>query len=237
MPNFTFCRRGREHETITFLFFSWTLIQSFRIQLQKNCQRLTNYTKWNKRHKLWSSTNSLFKWLFKWRCCLRFRLCCREGGERKNQTAGGRGAMERGKRAFFALSTERLICFKSSGRPSAEERAWPWNMYIAGCSRYLLGFLWPHINYLKCRTLLWRLCIALALLSSRKSLRDYSKSTYQRTNVHSRDSLELRSIEKSGFRFWNPDFGFYNRTRVPLPIPRGRYPINHRCNIYRYKSL
>ena len=35
VPNFTFCR-GREHKTTTFVFFSWTLIQSFRIQLQKN---------------------------------------------------------------------------------------------------------------------------------------------------------------------------------------------------------
>jgi len=146
--------------------------------------------------------------------------------------------MERAKKAFFALSTARLICFKSSARASAEERAWPCDMYIAGGSRYLLGFFWPHINHLKCRTLLWRLCIALALLSSRKSLRDYLKSTYQRTNVHSRDSLELLSIGKSGFRFWNPDFGsVYNLTRVPLPLPRGRYPINHRCNIYRCKSL
>ena len=35
VPIFTFCR-GREHKTTTFLFFSWTLIQSFRTQLQKN---------------------------------------------------------------------------------------------------------------------------------------------------------------------------------------------------------
>ena len=33
--NFMF-RRGREHKTTTFFFFSWTLIQSFRIQLQKD---------------------------------------------------------------------------------------------------------------------------------------------------------------------------------------------------------
>ena len=33
--NFTFCR-GREHTTTTFFFFSWTVIQSFRIQLQNN---------------------------------------------------------------------------------------------------------------------------------------------------------------------------------------------------------
>ena len=35
MPNFTFCR-GSEHKTTTFFFFSWTLIQPFTIQLQKN---------------------------------------------------------------------------------------------------------------------------------------------------------------------------------------------------------
>ena len=35
LRNFTFCR-GREQKTTTFFFFSWTLMQSFRIQLQKN---------------------------------------------------------------------------------------------------------------------------------------------------------------------------------------------------------
>ena len=49
----------------TFLFFSWTLIQSFRIQLQKICQHLTNKTSWNKRGKVWSSAKSLFKWRFR----------------------------------------------------------------------------------------------------------------------------------------------------------------------------
>ena len=34
VPNFAFCR-GREQKTTTFFFFSGTLIQSFRIQLQK----------------------------------------------------------------------------------------------------------------------------------------------------------------------------------------------------------
>ena len=33
LPNFIFCG-GHEHKKTTFLFFSWTLIQSFRIQLQ-----------------------------------------------------------------------------------------------------------------------------------------------------------------------------------------------------------
>ena len=35
VPNSTFCR-GQEHKTTIFFFFYWTLIQSFRIQLQKN---------------------------------------------------------------------------------------------------------------------------------------------------------------------------------------------------------
>ena len=33
VPNFTFCR-GQEHKTTTLFFFSWTLIKSFRIELQ-----------------------------------------------------------------------------------------------------------------------------------------------------------------------------------------------------------
>ena len=49
--------------------------------------------------------------------------------------------MERAeKRAFFALSIARLICFKTPARASAKERAWQYKMYIAGGSRYLLAF-------------------------------------------------------------------------------------------------
>ena len=36
-----FCR-GREYLTTNFFFSSWTLTQSFRIQLHKNCQHLKN---------------------------------------------------------------------------------------------------------------------------------------------------------------------------------------------------
>ena len=32
---------------------------------KKSCQHLTNYTRWNKRDKVWSSANSLFKWRFR----------------------------------------------------------------------------------------------------------------------------------------------------------------------------
>ena len=35
LPNFTFCR-GQDQKKTAFFFFSWTLMQSFRIQLQKN---------------------------------------------------------------------------------------------------------------------------------------------------------------------------------------------------------
>ena len=52
--------------------FSWTLILSFRIQLQKNLPTFYELTRWNKRDKVWSSANSLFKWRF--RC--RRRRCC-----------------------------------------------------------------------------------------------------------------------------------------------------------------
>jgi len=71
-PNFTFCR-GRERRQRLLFFFSWTLIQSSRIQLQKICQHLTNWTSWNTHDKVWSGTNSLFKWSFRRRrrrCCL-----------------------------------------------------------------------------------------------------------------------------------------------------------------------
>ena len=62
-PNFTFWR-GRKEKKTTFFFFSWTSLQSLRIQLQKKNQHLTNWKRWKKRGKVWSSANSLFKWRF-----------------------------------------------------------------------------------------------------------------------------------------------------------------------------
>ena len=70
VPDFTFCR-GREHKTTTFLFFSWTLIQSFRIQLQKNLPTFGELNK-NKGDKVRGSANSLLKWRFRSR---RSRWC------------------------------------------------------------------------------------------------------------------------------------------------------------------
>ena len=79
-PNFTFYG-GREEKKTTFFFFSWTLIQSFRVQVQKNLPTFDkNWTRWSKREKVWSSANALFKWLFRSRrrrCCwkLPYKLC------------------------------------------------------------------------------------------------------------------------------------------------------------------
>ena len=41
---------------------------------EKNCQHLTNLTRWNKCDKVWSSATSLFKWRFRSR--RRRRRCC-----------------------------------------------------------------------------------------------------------------------------------------------------------------
>lgn len=53
-----------------FFFLSWTLIHSSLLEFnsRKNCQHLTNWTRWDKRDKVWSSANSLFKWHFLSRC-------------------------------------------------------------------------------------------------------------------------------------------------------------------------
>ena len=67
LSNFTFFG-GREHKTTSFFFFSWTLMQYFRIQLQKN---LPTFDEMN--DKVWSSETSLFKWRIRGRrrrCCL-----------------------------------------------------------------------------------------------------------------------------------------------------------------------
>ena len=74
MHNFTFCG-GREHKTTTLFFFSWTLIHSLlEFNSRKHFQHLTNWTRWIKRDKVWSSATSLFKWRFRSRRC---RSCSR----------------------------------------------------------------------------------------------------------------------------------------------------------------
>ena len=71
MSNFLFCG-GREQKATTCFFFPWILLE---FNFSKNCQHLTNWTRWNKRYKVWGSVTSLFKWRFRsrgHRCCLRF---------------------------------------------------------------------------------------------------------------------------------------------------------------------
>ena len=101
MSNFTLCG-GHEHKTTTSFFFPWTSIQSFRLQSRRNWQYLTNWTRWNKHDKVWSSATSLFKWRFRnrlrrrekpcgrgclRRCCLNSllgTLRCEDGNGREN---------------------------------------------------------------------------------------------------------------------------------------------------------
>ena len=62
MPNFTFCRG---HENKTTINFSLLPNLNTVFYTRKICQHLTNWTRLNKRDKIWSSANSLFKWRFR----------------------------------------------------------------------------------------------------------------------------------------------------------------------------
>ena len=63
VPNFMFCG-GREHKTTTFVFFSWTSIRRLEFNSRQIRQHFVYWTSWNRRDKVWSSTNSIFKWVF-----------------------------------------------------------------------------------------------------------------------------------------------------------------------------
>ena len=70
MPNFTFfCRAWTQDNDLLFLFLNFDSLTEFNSR--NNCQHLTNWTRWNKRDKVWSSANALFKRRF--RSC---RRCC-----------------------------------------------------------------------------------------------------------------------------------------------------------------
>ena len=89
LPNLTFYG-GREHKTAIFFFFSWTSIQSIRIQLQKSSPLFVEL----KPGKVWSSANSLFKWRFssrRRRCCLSSLISIKRPGERAQR--GGETAL------------------------------------------------------------------------------------------------------------------------------------------------
>ena len=71
--NSRFVEGGNTRQPLSFSFPElWYSATEFNSK--KNCQRLTNQTGWNKRDKVWSSVNSLFRWRFRFRlrrrCCL-----------------------------------------------------------------------------------------------------------------------------------------------------------------------
>ena len=51
----------QDHDPL-FLFLNFDTVLEFNSR--KNCQHLMNWTRWNKRNKVWSSETSLFKWHF-----------------------------------------------------------------------------------------------------------------------------------------------------------------------------
>ena len=63
-PNFTF-RRGRQHKTTTYFSFPELWYSLLEFNSRKNCQHLTNWTRWNKRDNVWRSSNSHFEWRFR----------------------------------------------------------------------------------------------------------------------------------------------------------------------------
>ena len=68
--NSRFWTEGCKHKTTTFFFFSWTsLYGRLEFNSWKNCQLLTNSTRWNKRDKVWCSANSQVT--FSCSCCLK----------------------------------------------------------------------------------------------------------------------------------------------------------------------
>ena len=72
-----FDRWSRETKTLD------TRMSLLEFNSRKNCQHLTNWTRWNKRDKVWSSATSLFKWRFR----SRRRLCCLSSLKRERKTS------------------------------------------------------------------------------------------------------------------------------------------------------
>ena len=58
VPNFTFFG-GREQTKTIFFSFTWTSIQSFKIEIQKNLPKRIEGSRWNKRDKVSNSANFL----------------------------------------------------------------------------------------------------------------------------------------------------------------------------------
>ena len=73
MPNLRLDKNkkaARQRFSFPFPELRWSL---FKFNSRKNCQNLTNWTRWNKRDQVWSSATLP---QFKWRFCSRRRSCC-----------------------------------------------------------------------------------------------------------------------------------------------------------------
>ena len=68
----------RQWPSFSFSELRYTLLE---FNSSKNCEHLTNWTRWNKCDKVWSSATSLFKWRFRSRrrrgCLSSIMLVCR----------------------------------------------------------------------------------------------------------------------------------------------------------------
>ena len=59
--------RDREHKTTTLFFLPQFQYSLLEFNSRKICQPFTNWTRWNKRDKVWARAYSLFKWRFRCR--------------------------------------------------------------------------------------------------------------------------------------------------------------------------
>ena len=114
MPNFTFWR-GRENTrqrlSYSFLELRCSLLE---FKSRKNCQHLTNWTRWNKCYKVCSSATSLFKRHFlnrRCRCCLRVSIII-SASSRKSRDLTVR----------VSVLLYRLIALGNDGRESTLQR-------------------------------------------------------------------------------------------------------------------
>ena len=119
----------------------WSL---FKFNHRKNCQNLTNWTRWNKRDQVWSSATLP---QFKWRFCSRRRSCCFKSsvlGTLRSDDGDGNGN---------ATKTIGLITKKQQ---------------FCACITLFCTFLCPH-----CTTTKWKCLISHCTEKVHKRRRDF----------------------------------------------------------------
>ena len=114
MPNFTFWR-GRENtrQRLSYSFLE-RRCSLLGFKSRKNCQHLTNWTRWNKCYKVFSSATSLFKRHFlnrRCRCCWRVSIIISESSRKSRDLTVRVSAL-----------LYRLIALGDDGRESTLQR-------------------------------------------------------------------------------------------------------------------